>query len=233
MPFLIGVVVLIVFLLIVYFYFKLKINGLLKKYYGTTNLKIVLETVETTEQETPKSLGSLDCLYLNNLQKDFNLNINELKRLAEGNILEILEAIEKKDLEVLNNKNEKILAFVKRKINDYQDESVSFQKVKIHNTVLNKYEKSDGIATIYLATSLEYIRKIGNNQKKIQNRIKTEFIYIFDDSKVKDSLKSLGLNCPNCGAPIRSLHHKKCAYCKSIVMDFFKKTFVLNDVKEY
>ena len=48
MPFLIGVIVLIVFLLIVYFYFKLKINGLLKKYYGTTNLKKVLETVETT-----------------------------------------------------------------------------------------------------------------------------------------------------------------------------------------
>ena len=233
MPFLIGVIVLIVFILIFYFYFKLKIKGLLKKYYGTTNLKKVLETVETTEQETPKSLGSLDCLYLNNLQKDFNLNINELKRLAEGNILEIIEAIEKKDPEILNNKNEKILAFVKRKINDYQDESVSFQKVKIHNTVLNKYEKNDGIATIYLATSLEYIRKIGNNQKKIQNRIKTEFIYIFDDSKVKDSLKSLGLNCPNCGAPIRSLNHKKCAYCKSIVLDFFKKTFVLNDIKEY
>lgn len=87
----------------------MKINGLLKKYYGTTNLKKVLETVETTEQETPKSLGSLDCLYLNNLQKDFNLNINELKILAEGNILEILEAIEKKDLEVLNNKKKKFL----------------------------------------------------------------------------------------------------------------------------
>ena len=35
--------------------------------------------------------------------------------------------------------------------------------MKIHQTVLNKYEKEKGIATIYLATSFEYFKKENRN----------------------------------------------------------------------
>ena len=234
MPFLIGVIILILFLIFVYFYFKFKLKKITKEYFGTTNLKKALELSKINEDDTPKSLGSMDSLYLERFKHDFpNSNINELKRLSESIILEIISCIENKDIDKLNNKNEKIISFVKSKINDLENKEVKYSNVHIHNTVLNKYEATDAIATIYLATSFEYYKKIDSETKKIQNRVKTEFIYIIDSSKVEENIKSLGLNCPNCGAPIRSLNHKSCSYCKTGVVDLVKKEFVLNDISEY
>ena len=174
----------------------------------------------------------MDSIYLDNLKHDFkDININELKRLAESVILEIFNCLQTKDLSKLSTKNEKIIAYVKNKLNDFQDTDIS--NIKIHQTVLNKYEKEKGIATIYLATSFEYFKKENGIKKKVQKRIKTEYIYVIDSNQVKGSLKALGLNCPNCGAPIKSLAKKVCSYCQTGIVDLVKKSFVLNDIYEY
>lgn len=232
MKFLIGVIILITFLLFVYFYFRYKFRKIAKHYLGTTDIKKVLEKVELENENTPKSLGSMDSIYLDNLKHDFkDININELKRLAESVILEIFNCLQTKDLSKLSTKNEKIIAYVKNKLNDFQDTDIS--NMKIHQTVLNKYEKEKGIATIYLATSFEYFKKENGIKKKVQKRIKTEYIYVIDSNQVKGSLKALGLNCPNCGAPIKSLAKKVCSYCQTGIVDLVKKSFVLNDIYEY
>ena len=232
MKFLIGVIILITFLLFVYFYFRYKFRKIAKHYLGTTDIKKVLEKAELENENTPKSLGSMDSIYLENLKHDFkDININELKRLAESVILEIFNCLQTKDLSKLSTKNEKIIAYVKNKLNDFQDTDIS--NMKIHQTVLNKYEKEKGIATIYLATSFEYFKKENGIKKKVQKRIKTEYIYVIDSNQVKGSLKVLGLNCPNCGAPIKSLAKKVCSYCQTGIVDLVKKSFVLNDIYEY
>ena len=232
MKFLIGVIILITFLLFVYFYFRYKFRKISKHYLGTTDIKKVLEKAELENENTPKSLGSMDSIYLDNLKHDFkDININELKRLAESVILEIFNCLQTKDLSKLSTKNEKIIAYVKNKLNDFQDTDIS--NMKIHQTVLNKYEKEKGIATIYLATSFEYFKKENGIKKKVQKRIKTEYIYVIDSNQVKGSLKALGLNCPNCGAPIKSLAKKVCSYCQTGIVDLVKKSFVLNDIYEY
>ena len=232
MKFLIGVIILITFLLFVYFYFRYKFRKIAKHYLGTTDIKKVLEKAELENENTPKSLGSMDSIYLENLKHDFkDININELKRLAESVILEIFNCLQTKDLSKLSTKNEKIIAYVKNKLNDFQDTDIS--NMKIHQTVLNKYEKEKGIATIYLATSFEYFKKENGIKKKVQKRIKTEYIYVIDSNQVKGFLKALGLNCPNCGAPIKSLDKKVCSYCQTGIVDLVKKSFVLNDIYEY
>lgn len=232
MKFLIDIIILISFLLFVYFYFRYKFRKIAKHYLGTTDIKKVLEKAELENENTPKSLGSMDSIYLENLKHDFkDININELKRLAESVILEIFNCLQTKDLSKLSTKNEKIIAYVKNKLNDFQDTDIS--NMKIHQTVLNKYEKEKGIATIYLATSFEYFKKENGIKKKVQKRIKTEYIYVIDSNQVKGSLKALGLNCPNCGAPIKSLAKKVCSYCQTGIVDLVKKSFVLNDIYEY
>ena len=72
----------------------------------------------------------------------------------------------------------------------------------------------------------------GNNNigKKVQDRFKLEFIYIIDESKVEESKRVLGLNCPNCGAPIISLGEKVCNYCGTGIKDLVKKTWNLNNI---
>ena len=222
---LVILILLILIVLILYFIVKRKAKRFLGEYFNASTFKEALEKSEIESEETPKSLSSMDTIYLEKLKKDFpDLNINELKSDCEKVIVDVLKAIENKDESVLLS-SEKINSFIKSKITDNQ---VYYDNIKIHKTVLNKYEKKEDIATIYLASSVEYI----SNGKKHQTRFKVEYIYIIDSLK-NENIRALGLNCPNCGAPIKTLGHKKCDYCGTGVIDIVKKNWIANNIKEY
>lgn len=226
MWFLIGVLILIFFIVFSYFYIKNK----LKNYFGSS-LKEIIYKARLEDEELPKSLSSMDSIYLELLKRDFpNLNLNEIKRLAETEILNIFKSIEKKDSSSFNGKM-KIL--VDSMIKDNGDSVVLYKDLKFHNTVLSKYENMNGISTIIIGSSFEYILFKNGKSKKIQDRAKVEFIYIIDTNKIKSNIKTSGINCPNCGAPITSLGNKTCKYCKTSINDIVKKVWTINDVKFY
>lgn len=226
MLFLIGVLILITFIVFSYLYLKKK----LEKYFGSS-IKDIIENAKLEDEQLPKSLSSMDSIYLEQIKKDFpNININELKRLSEKEILNIFESIERQDNSLVKGK---MRSLVNSKIEDNKNRNVSYDNIKFHNTVVSKYENKNGVATITISSSFEYIFKNNNKEKKIQDRAKTEFIYIIDSSEVEDSKKILGLNCPNCGAPITSLGNKTCKYCKTSIIDIVKRVWSINDVKFY
>ena len=64
MYFLIGVIVLILFVVIFYFIIKLKIRSILDKAgFSGMRLSDIIEEARLEEQETPKSLASMDRIY--------------------------------------------------------------------------------------------------------------------------------------------------------------------------
>lgn len=201
--------------------------------YGISSIKEIIEKTEWENEDLPKSLSSMDSVYLERIKEDFkDININELKRMSEKVILDCLEAIEKKDSSKI--KNEKVKAYVDSRINDLKGDSVTYNSIKFHKTVVSKYENSKGIATIYFSSSLEYYIRQGEKiKRKVQDRYKTEMIYIIDASEVPENKKSLGLNCPNCGSPIKSLKTNKCAYCGTINLDIVKRIWTCNDIVNY
>lgn len=225
----------IIFLLIgAYLYIKRKVNGFTLKYFGTSNLKDAIEMSELLDSETPKSLSSMESISLNQIKKDFpDLNINELKSVVEKSILDCLGAIESKDVNKIDIKSDKVISWIKSKIKDLRNKEIKYDKIKFHRTVINRYEKEGGIATIYFQSALEYFYKENNEiGRKVQDRFKLEFIYIIDESKVEESKIVLGLNCPNCGAPITSLGEKVCNYCDTGIKDLIKKTWTLNNINK-
>ena len=114
------------------------------------------------------------------------------------------------------------------------DGNVSYDSFKIHKTVVSRYDKLDGIATIYFGSSFEYYMKKDNGiRKKVQDRVKVEFIYVYDIDKVDFDNKLLGLNCPNCGSPIKSLGTKSCSYCGTGIVDVVNKVWNCNDIVRY
>lgn len=230
MWFLIGVVLLIVFVVFCYFFIKIKINNFTMKYLGTTDIKSVIEKAELEDEITPKSLSSMDSVYLEQINRDFpDVNINELKRLAESKILESYLCIENKDSSKITNS--KIKAFIDSMINDC---NVSYENFRFHKTVVSSYEKKEGVATIYFGCSYEYYMKKDNSiRKKVQDRLKVEFIYVYDIDKADFDNKLLGLNCPNCGSPIKSLGNKNCSYCGSGIIDIVRKVWTCNDIVRY
>ena len=232
---LIIILVLLIFIIGLFLLIRHKVREFLLEYFGTTSLKDAIEKSNIEASETPKSLSSMENMYSDKISRDFpDLNLNELKSDAEKNIRNVLHSIETKDIKELKNKNDRVYSYVKTRIEDLKDDKVIFDDIRFHKTVLNKYEKDSGKATIVLVSSLEYFYKRGNEiGKKVQTRYRTEFIYIIDYLQLPKNVKALGINCPNCGAPVKSLGEKHCDYCGTGIIEVTKKVWIINNIKEY
>ena len=224
MFFLIGVLILVV----VFIIFRKDIMAAFGAISGLTEL---IKNERLRDQEEPKSLSSMDSIYLNQIKKDFpDININEMKRQAEKVILDCFNAVEKKDN---SGFKDKIKSFVDEMINDYNGKNVKFNQFKFHNTVVSNYQKNGAVATITFGSSFQYFLEVDGKDTKTQDRAKVEFIYVIDANQVSAEMKSLDLHCPNCNSPITNLGHKTCTYCGTSIVELIKRVFVCNDIKRY
>ena len=230
--FLIGVIILIVFVIGLIIYIKIKVRSVLDKAgFSGMNLKQVIDEARLADQEEEKSLSSMDSIYLEQIRKDFpDLNINELKSEAEKTILDVFNGIEKKSTSGIKGK---IKSITEDMINDYKNTNVKFDNFKFHKTVVSNYKKDKGIATITFGSSFEYYLVTNGNSVKTQDRAKTEYVYVIDIDQVPDEYKVLGINCPNCGSPIKKLGEKNCSYCGSAVKELHKKVFICDNLVRY
>lgn len=225
----------ILFLIVIIIFFKVKrkLGELSEVAFGTKDFIKGIKDQELDALSEAKTITGMEKLDLPRLGKDFkDLNINELKRESEKKIVKCLDSIEKK--EIKNIKEEVLKVWINTRIEDLKNDNVSYDQIKFHNTILNRYEKNDAIATIKIHTALEYnYSKNNKSPQKVQTRFELEYIYIIDEDKISSHTKGIGLNCPNCGAPIKNLGSKSCDYCGSGVVDIVKRTWVLNNIKEF
>ena len=143
------VLVLVIFILGYILLYKLK------KFLGVSSISSLIKDTRMEYESMPKSLSSLDSLYLTRIKEDFpSLNINELKRECEKNILDYFHAIENGDS--TGFQSDKIKSSVDQKIREYRGKSVSFRSIHFHKTVVSKYEKNGSVATITFGSSLQY-----------------------------------------------------------------------------
>ena len=77
-----------------------------------------------------------------------------------------------------------------------------------------KYEKNSGMYAITFQSAFEYII----SGRKQQARYNIELAYIQDEEKAKKISPGpiLSTNCPNCGAPVKTVH-TNCEYCGSLL----------------
>lgn len=227
---LIAVVLLIFFSIFGYFFLKSKIKRFLGQF-GFGSIKEAIEEARLEDQEVPKSLSSMDSIYLKQVKTDFpDINISELKRKAEKEILDCFHSIELKDA---SNLTGKMKSSVLKIMEDYQGKDVSFQQFIFHNTVLSNYHKNGEVATITFSSAFEYYLVEDGKSVKTQDRARVEFIYIIDEEKISPEENVLGIHCPNCGSPIKTLGEKQCSYCGSAVMEIVGRVFVCNDIVRY
>lgn len=229
-------IILFLLLLICYILYRLnrKSKTFLMRYFGTSNLKKVLENSKIQEEDTPKSLSSMEKFILPKIENDFkNLNINEIKSLVEEGIIYTLSAIEDKKIKDNKKISDEFITSIQSKIYDLKDDNIDIDAIKIHKTVIQDYVNNGKSATIKLASSLEFkYRKNGDSFKKYQMRVISEVIYVLDSQKIHVNKKNIGLNCPNCGAPIREITDH-CKYCDSGLVDVVKRTWILNKISKY
>lgn len=127
--------------------------------------------------------------------------------------------------------------------------------VRIHKTVISRYQKYRGTASILCETAAEYwmetesqrnwkavacnVRQSAKERsgqngtvqqiRKKQTVCEAELIYVYDSSM---SGTAASLVCPNCGAPVEQLGAKQCRYCGSILEVSGAKAWKIQNVRE-
>ena len=189
-----------------------------------------LEQVEEEYVATPKSVSAMTSLYLPNIKREFpEFQYDEMKVRAENVLTSYLMSITAGDASRLTEGSRELKDQLEMYITQLksQGEKERFESIKLHRTEISNYQKRNGRCTITFQSSLQYRYSLWGEQGQVkedrgmmQDRFNVEVVYIQDRSLVEDERDlSLGINCPNCGAPVSGLGSKVCEYCGTPVVE--------------
>lgn len=251
MGYMIGTIVILVLLLVLvgigfyaYRTIRNKVRSFSRMAFGTDS---ITEGFQKTEQEyasTPKSVSAATSLYLPQIMRDFpQFHYDEMKERAENVLVSYLRSIDAGSVTLLTEGMQELKDQLSMQIQMYKNEGVrvNYDLIKIHRTEINQYRKLKGRCSVVFQMAVEYNfskekdgRVIGGNRNvKTQTRYNVECVYIQDRDYVENhNDASLGLNCPNCGAPLTNLGDKVCAYCGTPIIEFNIRSWNFSDVKE-
>lgn len=193
-------------------------------------------------KETPKSISAMTRLELPRIERDFpEFHWPEWRQCSENILSMYLEAIEHRQVSYLKNVGPGIIDGVKLKIeeNIEQDRQEKFDNTKIHQTEISRYEKDPFVCRVIVQLSVEYLHSLQGphiekplSREKEQHRYELEIVYVQDVSSLGNTTMGLGVNCPNCGAPIANLGEKYCEYCGTAVEPINIRAWTPNKIQE-
>lgn len=248
---LIGTIIVLVLLLVLagigYYAYRTirnKIREFSRTAFGTDSLKEGFDKVEAEYAVTPKSVSAATSLYLPRIMKDFpDFHYDEMRNRAENVLISYLQSINSDNLSMLVEGTSELKNQLEMELEMQRsrEERVHFEKIKVHQTEIYQYRYQKGRRSIVFQSAVEYYHyrtqggnvTAGSQNTKEQSKYNVECIYIQDRDFVENvDDAALGVNCPNCGAPLSGLGAKVCAYCGTPVMELNIRSWNFSDVKE-
>ena len=117
----------------------------------------------------------------------------------------------------------------------------NYDDIVIHRTEISRYTKDGATARILFVSSVgsyAYTTDAagsvvyGSRDMKTQSVYETELVYIQNVDMVANGSEGLGINCPNCGAPIKNLGQKFCEYCGTGITEINIRAWKFSSVRE-
>ncbi len=220
-----------------------KVRHFAKMAFGTETLSQGIGQVESEYASTPKSISAATSLYLPQIMKDFpDFHYDEMKERAENVLLSYHRSLEARNVALLTEGTDELKDRLGMEIEMQrsQNEKVHFSQMKIHRTEIARYRNQKGRCSIIFQSAIEYYyykEKDGNvlagsKNTKTQAKYDVECIYIQDRDLIEDTRDyALGVNCPNCGAPLSGVGAKVCAYCDTPIVEFNIRAWNFSDIK--
>lgn len=248
----VGMIIILVLILVIigwiYFFIrkaKRAVESFSREAFGTSDIMQGLKQVEQEYSVTPKSVSAMTSLYLPKIKRDFpEFHYDEMKVRAENVLTSYLLAVDQMSAGVLKEGNQELRDKLSMRIEMLKGsgEREHFQNIKLHRTEITDYKKRNGTCIITFQTSLQYYHTRKDENGKIlegredmltQSKYNTDVIYIQDRELLKDERDlSLGINCPNCGAPISGTGSKVCQYCGTPVVELNIYAWTFSNVTE-
>ena len=243
MPLILIAVVAIIILCVVVA-IRNKIREVSRSLFGTNSFVEGISQQKEQMSETPRSLHSMTSIYLPQIQRDFPEFDYELyKNKAKSLLRSYFTALStKKALALTEECSLTLKNYVQGIIEDLNSRNVKqvFSQVVMHDIEIARYIKSGATVTIVFVVSVgcyNYIEDasgkviFGDKNLKQQTVYEVGLVYVQDVDKVEGS-EGLGINCPNCGAPIKNFGHKFCDYCGTSIVEVNARAWKFDSVKE-
>lgn len=221
-----------------------KIKEVSRSLFGTNSFVEGLNKQKEQMSETPRSLHSMTAIYLPNILRDFpEFDYDLYKNKAKSLLRSYFTAVSTKKASALTEECSLTLKnYVQGVIEDLNSRNVTqvFNQSVIHDIEISRYIKNGATVTILFVASVgqySYIEDengkvvFGDKNLKQQTVYEIGLVYVQDVDKVEGS-EGLGINCPNCGAPIKNLGHKFCDYCGTSIVEVNTRAWKFDSVKE-
>lgn len=225
-----GIALIILAVVIIGIYMKVRtsVRKFSKEMFGTEDIVEGIKREELLAENTPKSAMGMTRLMLPLIEKDFpGFNWAQFRSEAESILREYLLCISKGEVMHDEMASRTLGDQVEQRIRELSlnKEKEYFDDIKIHQTEIKNYKKSDGICLIEIHTSVQYHHYImsdgeivsGSKTHMVQTRYLIELQYIQDEILASGEEEAIGLTCSQCGGPIKNLGAKYCEYCGSAI----------------
>lgn len=210
--------------------FQKKMQMHMNRYFGSNinNISQLLQAVGEAKEDRenrPRSLNDMERVYLPMIEKDYpELRVAQLKSEAETYLLKSYESLKTEDYSFFKGQNQAYFLQSLRKAvmqNRNRGElALSFDQVKIHRSALSRYGYDGGHRIIDFQFAVQAM--VSGNRYRVPEKKQmcdTIRFQLLDDlarfrtEGTADGV--IGKNCPNCGAPLPSIHSKSCPFCGS------------------
>ncbi|MCH5268948.1 MAG: zinc ribbon domain-containing protein [Lachnospiraceae bacterium] len=234
-----GIIILVLILLIVIgiagtvFYVSYKLKRLYHTFFESDNISQSAKALRAEYASTPKSISAMTSIILPQIVSDFpDFNYDEMKSRSDMVLTEYIRGVSERRVGTLKDGNAELKQQLENKVEALKAQGLyeRHEKFRIHRTEITQYRKEGGRCIITFQSSVEYMHYVesedthslveGSKDYMYQTRYNVDLIYIQNRDLVEKELdNALGVNCPNCGAPLKALGAKVCEYCGTPVVE--------------
>lgn len=228
---------------------KHKIRSFSRSVFGTSSLIEGIKGVQEDQEqmrETPRSLHGMTQVYLPMIRKDFpEFDYALYKNKANALLRSYFNAIAGKSVSAITEECSITLKNnVQAIIDDFNSRNVTqhFDEVNLNQTEIARYIKNGKTVTILFEISVGCLCYVtddtrgevvfGSRENKMQTVYEVGLVYVQDADKIDTKGDALGINCPNCGAPVKNLGVKFCEYCGTGVVEVNIRSWKFSSVTE-
>ena len=239
------IAVLAIIVLIVFLYIRARLKNFSRQAFGTDDLGKAVNQIQNASEQ-PRTVHGMTDIYLPAIQRDFpEFDYEVFKSRAQGVLRSYFAAISAKDMGLLNDDcSVSLRNDVYSIIGDLESHGYDRQisEGTFHQTEIARYIKNGATVSIVFNISVGHYDftqdkngKLisGKTDRKRETVYDVNLVYVQDEEKLAiEGGRSLGLNCPNCGAPIRNLGQKFCDYCGTGIVEVNTRTWRFESIKE-